>query len=62
MPKTFSNINQNQCKYRKDYHYDSVNIFIYDGDTIKTDQSDGFYMISQEIDNTIFRNLVQQNQ
>lgn len=39
-----------------------LNVFIYDGDIIKTDQSDGFYMISQEIDNTIFRNLVQQNQ
>lgn len=39
-----------------------LNVFIYDGDTIKTDQSDGFYIISQEIDNTIFRNLVQQNQ
>lgn len=38
-----------------------IDIFIYDEDTIKVDQSDTFYKISPEINNTIFKNLIQQD-
>lgn len=36
-----------------------VTAFIYDTDTIKVDESETFYRISQEIDNTIFKRLVE---
>lgn len=37
-----------------------VTVFIYDTDTIRVDESDTFYRISQDIDNTIFKRMVEE--